>query len=380
MSTLAITAARVLVTLTAVVACVGQVAYLDALSWHRLGWAAPMGAQMSPPFLTLMTTDALVSFVAAGLAIILVLHEGRRDAAGRALGVALAAWSYLTAYSGVTVLLRPDAGPTRSLFEAHFLLVEMAGLAGLVRFSAVFPEPLVGERLAPPPTLPAWLRPAHAVSVWMLRPAAPWIVGSTLLVGLWGLMLARGLPIGDAGLAPLMDLVRLLAAGLVVLNLRRSWGQRGSPDTRSLSWTLVALVCLLSALLLIIGGNVLMGVTDWPEPPFAWRALILDIGVLGFLVTLTMSVLHRGTKSPTETARRIASLTAVVTLGLFLAAGLEALFHGGVLAAFAIRTGVGTVVAIVIVVSTYRSLLRYLDGFFARLPFADSSLPTPPQT
>lgn len=368
MSTLAIIAVRVLVTLLAVIASVGQVAYLDALSWHKLGWATPMGAQMSSPFLTLMTTDALVSFVAAGLAIVLVLHEGSRQAAARSLGLALAAWSYLTAYSGVTVLLRPDAGAARSLFEAHFLLVEMIGLVGLVRFTALFPEPIGTEGLAPPPTMPGWLRPAHTLSVWMLRPSVPWIVGGLLLLGLWALMVARGVAIGDAGLSPLMDLVRLLAATLVVLNLRRSFALGRA--AHRLSWLLVAFVCLLSALLLVIGGNVLMGVTEWPEPPFAWRALLLDVGVLGFLSALAMSVLYRGAANASVGARRIASLATVVTLGLFLAAGLEALFHGGMLAGFSLRTGVGTLFAFVIVVSTYRSLMRYLDGFFAHLQVA----------
>ena len=77
MSTVAVIVIRVLVTLMAVVATVGQVAYLDALSWHRLGWATPMSAHMNPPFLMLMTTDAVVSLVAGALAILLVLHEGR---------------------------------------------------------------------------------------------------------------------------------------------------------------------------------------------------------------------------------------------------------------------------------------------------------------
>ncbi len=365
MSTLSIIAVRVLVTLLAVVASVGQVAYLDALSWHKLGWASQMSAQMSPPFLTLMTTDALVSFVAAVLSIVLVLHEGRRQAAARALALALGAWSYLTAYSGVTVLLQPHAGTARALFEAHFLLVEMVGLVGLVRFTALFPEPLVAEQLEPPPNLPGWLRPVHSVSVWMLRPSAPWVVGGLLLLGLWGLMIARGKAISDAGLSPIMDLVRLLAASLVVLNLRRTWGR--SSDVGRLSWLLVALVCLLSVLLLIIGGNVLMGVTEWPEPPFAWRALLLDVGVLAFLAALAMSVLYRGAANASVAVRRIASLATVVTLGLFLAAGLEALFHGGMLAGFSLRTGVGTLIAFVFVVSTYRSLMRYLEGFFADL-------------
>lgn len=101
------TALRVLVTLVAALAAVAQVAYLDALSWHALGLATPRTASMRPPFLTVMTAHAVVSVVAGVIAVALVLHEGTHDTAARGLGLAMGAWSYLTAYSGATLLLRP---------------------------------------------------------------------------------------------------------------------------------------------------------------------------------------------------------------------------------------------------------------------------------
>jgi len=367
MQNAAATALRVFVTLLAAVAAVAQVAYLDALAWHRLGLAPAMGAQMRPPFLTLMTAHAVVSIVSGVLAVLLVLREGSREPAARSLGLAVGAWSYLTAYSGVTVLLR-DPGGQRMLFDAHFLAVEVAGLVGLIRFTALFPRPLTEQPVEAPPGLPAVLYPFHVVSVWMLRPAAPWIAGAVVLAGLWTLTASAGRPIGDAGLHPVMDAVRFAAAGLVVLNLRRAWGRAAGEDARRLVWLLAALSFLIGTLLVFIGGNVLVAVAEWPEPVLPWRPLLIDVGLVGFLVGMAAGVLYDGPLDPVRVVRSIAAYSAVATLGLFLAAALEALFSGTVLAGFALRTGVGTVVAFAIVLSTHRGLIRALERAFALLP------------
>ena len=367
MASAAPTALRVLVTLLAVVATVAQVSYLDALSWHVLGLTPPMTAQMRPPFLTLMTAHALVSIVAGALAVALVLHEGRRQAAARGLGLALGSWSYLTAYSGVTLMLRPDPGALRSVFEGHFLAVEVVGLIGFLRFTSLFPRSLAEQSLEAPPTLPPALRPFHGASIWMLQPFAPWVVGTVAVVILWGMTVARGLGVGDAGLSPAMDVFRFAAAGLVVVNLRRSWGRATGEEAGRIAWLLVSLAFVTGALLLLIGGNVLMAVTGWPEPVFPWRPLLLDVGLVGFLISLALGILHTGTLEATLVSRRIGAAATLATFGLFLAAGLEALFTGG-LAGFSLRTGVGTLLAFVIVVSTHRGLMRALERAFTQLP------------
>lgn len=364
------TALRVLVTLLAAVAAVAQVGYLDALAWHKLGLTPPVGAQMRPPFLTLMTAHAVVSVVCGVLAVLLVLREGPRERAARGLGLALGAWSYLTAYSGVTLLLR-DPGGDRMLFDAHFLAIEVLGLIGLIRFTALFPSPLLDHALPTPPTLPAPLVPIHHATVWMLRPASTWIAGLIVLVALWALTVMTGQDIGDAGLHPATDAVRFAAAGLVVLNLRRAWGRAGGADVRRLVWLLAALAFLVGTLLVFIGANVLVAVAEWPEPALPWRPLLLDVGLVGFLVGLAAAVLYDGARDPARIVRAIASYSALATVGFFLAAGLEALFSGSVLAGFTLRTGVGTVVAFAIVVSTHRGLIRALERGLALLPAPD---------
>jgi hypothetical protein len=354
------------------VAVVGQVTYLDAISWHKLNLTPQMmGAQMSGAFLSLLTAHAVVSIAAAALAMALALHEGPRQAAARALGLSLGAWAYLLAYSGLTLLLRPAApGLSRTVFEGHFLLVELLGLIGLLRFSALFPAELSARPTPLPPALPPVLGPAHSASVWMLRPHAPWSVAVVLTAGLWLLTLGTGASASDAALHPLMDVFRVGAAALVVINLRRSWGRADAEASARLAWLLVALSTLCGVILLYVGGNVLVGVTEWPEPDVAWRPLLVDLGVLGFLVALALSILYRGSRDPTPLWRRILASSAVASLGLFLAAALEALFAGGVLAAFTLSTGVGTVIAFVTIVTTYRALVRSLDRVIRQIPVA----------
>jgi len=365
---------RALATLLGAVAVVGQVSYLDALSWHKLNLSPQMmNAQMSGAFLTLLTAHAVVSVVAAALAVGLALHEGPRQAASRALGLSLGAWSYLLAYSGITLLLRPTSpGLARTIFEGHFLVVELLGLVGLLRFTALFPKPLLDSPLPAAPTLPAALGPAHVVSVWMLRSWAPWATAFAVAVVLWVVNLFQDGSASDAALLPFMDLFRVAAAGLAVVNLRRSWGRADEEGTARMSWLIVSLAALVGTLLIYIGANILVGVTEWPEPDVAWRPLLVDLGVLGFLIALALSILYRGGRDPRPLGRRILASAAVATLGLVLAAALEALLTGGALAAFSLRTGVGTVIAFVIVVSTHRALIRALERFIQQIPLAES--------
>jgi hypothetical protein len=366
---------RVLITLLGAAAALGQITYLDALSWHKLHLTPEMmSARMSGAFLTLLTAHAVVSIVAAGLAIALALHEGPRQAPARSLGLALGAWSYLLAYSGITLLLRPTApGLSRTLFEGHFLLVELLGLVGLIRFTSLFPDDLSATPLSTPQTLPSALYPLHSASVWMLRPSAPWIVAAVMAAALWAVGASRDAPVAEAALSPAMDLFRVAAAGLTVLNLRRSWTRAEGERALRFCWLLVSLASLVGILLLYIGGNVLVGVTEWPEPDVAWRPLLVDIGVLGFLVFLAMSVLYDGSIDPSRLARRIVASAAVATLGLFLAAGLEAVFGGGLLAGLTFRTGVGTVIAFATVVSTHRALIRSFERLLEQIPVPGTS-------
>lgn len=356
------TIVRVLVILLAVAGTVGHLAYLDALWWHALGLTATMARDVSAATIMLLAAHAVVSIACSVLSIMLVLHEGHRASAARALAVAFGAWSYLMAYSGVTMLLRPvSPGFAREVFEAHFLLVEVLGLSALLRFTSVFPRRLTTAELRPLATLPDALVPFHHVAVFMRGHWAPWITGGLVLIALWGWTVLSGGALSDAGLSPLMDGVRFAAAGLVVMNLRRAWGVSTEGDRDALLWLAAALVILIGSLAILIGGNVLVAVTGFPEPHVAWRPILLDVGTFGFFVSLALSVLDQGGRDPARLTRKVASATVVVTSGLFLAAGLEALLTGGFVASYALRTGVGTAIAFAIVLSTYRSSSRMIE-------------------
>jgi hypothetical protein len=352
---------RVAVILLAVAGTAGHLAYLDALWWHSLGLTATVARDVSGATILLLTAHAVVSFVCSVLSIAMVLSERHRQDAARALGLAFGAWSYLMAYSGATLLFRPPApGMRREVFEAHFLVVEVIGLVGLVRFTSIFPRELTEAELEPMPTLPRVFLPFHHASVLMRGARAPLVAAVVVLVMLWGWMLAAGRPLSDAGLSPAMDLVRFCAAGLVVMNLRRAWTCATEGDRDGLTWLLVALAVLLATLSVLIGGNMLVAVTGFPEPDVAWRPILLDLGLVGFLVAIALSVLDRGRSDPIRALHVTASAGAGVTIGLFLAAGLEAFFSGQLLSGISLRRGVGTALSFAVVLSTYRALQSFI--------------------
>ena len=138
-----------------------------------------------------------------------------------------------------------------------------------------------------------------------------------------------------------MDLVRFMAVGMVVLNLRRSWLAGGAGERADIWWMLVGLALLTAAITLLIGGNVLVSATGWSEPPIAWRPIVLDLGLLGFLWGLSMAVFYTGTIDSAASARRVVALTALALIGLLVATGLETLLSGALVARMSMRPGTG---------------------------------------
>ena len=351
MSPVVPTAVRVAVILLAVAGAAGHVVYLDALWWHQLSLTSALELDVSGATILLLTAHSIVSLVCAGWSVALVLHEGPRSRAARALATTFAAWSYLMAYSGATMLFRPDPGWAREIFEAHFLVVEVLGLAALMRFTSIFPRRLELDELDPLETLPDFLLPIYKAATFMRRPWAPGGIGALGLGSVWGITLLGDGALSDAGLSPVMDLIRFCAAGIVVMNFRRAWTAATEGDRDALTWLLVALACLLGALAFLVGGNMLVAVTGFPEPSVAWRPIVLDLGLIGFLTCVAMSVAYRGPRDPAVVTRGIVTMAAVATAGLFLAASLEALLSGAI----------GAAIAFAVVLSTYRSVARLIE-------------------
>lgn len=342
-------------------------AYLDALYWNALGLGRGIQGTPQSTFLTVILMDAVLTVVTGILALTLAFRREHPWGA-RPLALALAAWSYLVAYSGIIMLLRPaDQGsPARALFAGHFLVVELLGLAALVRFTAEFPAPLAPSDTTPPDALPVGFRGLQHLRRWLLTPAAPWLMGGGLAVVLLGLNKAMGRAAEDAGLWGLMDLVRFGALAVVVANLRRSYLMGSRESRRRLHWLAVGFASLLTALSLIIGGNVLFTATGWSIPVVNWRPLVLDLGVMGLLWGATMGVLYDGALQPGRIGRHLVIAAAALLLALLLAAGLEALFSDALLARVSLPRGTGTVVAFLLVGVAYVRWREVLDSVLSQ--------------
>jgi hypothetical protein len=307
--------------------------------------------------------DAVLTVAMVGFALLLVFQR-RATPAARPLGLAVAVWSYLLGYVGLIALLQPAAGSGagRLLFQSHFLVVEMMGLAALLRFSALFPRPLEPGELRSPESLGPGLGTLQRLRRLLLRPTAPWLaagggVGAALVVG--GVL---GEPPSRAALLGLVDGLRFAALSAVVLNLRRAYLLSTSAERESARWLGVGFALLVASLALLMGGNVLTAVTGWRVAYFNWRPIILDLGLLGFVWGTSMGAVYRGELRSGAVGRGVVAVSALAVVTLLLGAGLEALLSDALLAGLALPRGVGTGLAALAAVGLWLRLPVPLTG------------------
>jgi len=167
----------------------------------------------------------------------------------------------------------------------------------------------------------------------------------------------------DAALSPVMDIIRFLAIGLVVLNLRFSWRDSDAAMRDSMWWLVVGFALLIGLLVLLVIGNILLSAAEWPEPPFPWRPMVLDLGIVGFLWGLSMAVFYAGPMKGAVVLRQSLSVIGVVSLGILLATGLEVLISGSLVAQVALPPGLGAITSILVVGTTSRMSM----GWFGRM-------------
>jgi hypothetical protein len=298
--------------------------------------------------------DAVLTLAMVGFAVLLVFR-GRASPAARPLGLAVAVWSYLLGYVGLIALLQPAGGGAaeRLLFQSHFLVVELVGLAALIRFSVLFPRPLEPGDLRSAESLGPGLSTLQRLRCLLLRPAAPWLaaaggVGAALAVG--GVL---GEPPSRAALLGLVDGLRFAALSVVVLNLRRGYLLSTPLERESARWLGVGFALLVASLALLMGGNVLTAVTGWRVAFFNWRPLILDLGLLGFVWGTSMGAVYRGGLRSGSVGRGVVTVSALAVVTLLLGAGLEALLSDALLAGLALPRGVGTGLAALVTVGLW---------------------------
>lgn len=360
-SPLAKLAYRLVTVVLALLSVVGQVAYLDVLYWNALGLGALAYGGLHPALLSSVVTSAAVTAVAAMVGLTMA-WRGPGDRGARPLGVAMAGWGYMLAYSGLTVLLAPGAGsPWRTAFDIHFLFVEAISLAGLLRFTALFPVPLAPDALQDPDTLPVGLRSLQQLRQWLLTPSGPWVgalVGAFVVLGVNS---AMGRPAEDAALLLLTDGLRMGVLAIVILNMRRAYVLADTAGRRLMFWFAAGFTLLLLAVGVLLGGNVLTAVTGWTVAGFNWRPVVLHLGVLGIIWGAAMGVFYRGGMKPGKLTRRLAVVALAVTLALFLAAGLESLLTG-VASRFRLPEGVGSLASLVAMGFVYARVRRPAEG------------------
>ncbi|MGD8319677.1 MAG: hypothetical protein PVJ02_04470 [Gemmatimonadota bacterium] len=347
-------------------ALASQLAYLDALFWSSLGTTLMGHGSARPALLSSAVSGAFLALF-SGILAVLMAFRTRGERGSYALSISLAAWSYILSYSGLMVLFGPmRSSAWRAPFDAHFLVVEALGLAGLLRFTADFPRPLTPGDLQGPGLLPPWLRPVQHLRRWLLRPAAPWLAGAGACLLAFGVNAAMGRAVQDAAFLSLVDLLRLSVLALVVLNVRRSFLSGTRADRDLVLWLVLGFALLMGAVGLLLGGNVLSAVTGWELPVLNWRPMVLDLGVLGLLWGAARGVSYRGGRRPDVLVRRVTVLSVMGALALFLAAGLESLLAGPRGMQGGLPRGAGTLVALVAVGVLYARTGRPLDGVLER--------------
>ena len=363
---LATLAYRGLTLILSVLAVVGQAAYLDALYWNALGLGPLSHGSLRPALLSAVITGAVVSLAAASLGTAMAIRGDTRRGA-RPLGLALAVWAYLLAYSGMIVLFAPPEGTfLNTVFDGHFLVLEALGLASLLRFTAVFPGHLDLMDLRAPDSLPPGLRTAQRVRIWLLRPAAPWILALGAAAISFAVNTFLGRQLQDTALLALVDLFRLTALTLVVLNLRHAFMSADAGVRSRMVWIVLGFALLVGAVGFVLGGNVLTAVTGWELPRMNWRPIVLDVGVLGLLWGGAMAVFYNGPMDPARLVRRAAIVGGMGTVTLFLSAGLEMLLSGVVAARFSLPYGAGTILGVVAMGVLYTRTVRPLDAFLSQ--------------
>lgn len=314
-----------------------------------------------------MAGDAVLT-LASALAALILVTRAPRGSGGRPLAVALGVWSYLLAYSGVVALLRP-ADPTswqRTLFEVHFLLVELLGLAALIRFTAIFPRPLGAEDLEPSEDLPRFMGPLQRLRTVLLGARAPWVAAVVMLAVAVAVNAAVGRPTQDVGLLVVVDLVRLAALSVVVANLRASYLAATGVQRARLHWLAWGFALLLGTIGLLIGLNVLLTVTGWRIPGFNWRPVLLDLGILSLVMGSVLGVLRPHATDPGPRVRSAVLMSGIVLMTLLLASGIEALFSGALVAGLRLPAGVGTVMAVGIMQVVFTRVRSVMDLFLSQ--------------
>lgn len=402
--TLFSTALRLLAASAAVVGSVPT-----AASFMAFGELRTPGSLVSPDALFYLVANA-AALACAGLTLLIVTRARRRsDATALALSLGFGCLAYSQAFPA---LLFPHSGfdpRPEALGEGLFMVLALAdpwqqarvlapaylAAAAFLRFSVLFPTPLEGASIredragrASPigPSLPSsadpyWLtalvkplgKGDYESYLAFFRSWRVWAAAAGFALVPWA---TPDTAVGDAlvSLAFATAVAAALVLGVVHLGLRYRTLEPG--DRHQILWSVAGFNALLwmailsGALVLLwrLTGATLLG---WPLGFWSGAALI-PLGALALVALLGVGVLLQGAVGPELVIRQTTMNGALVTVLVFLFAGVEELVSDFVGERVGIPSDLGSFVAAGVAAVVFRPLQRILkkvaDRLVARSP------------
>ncbi|HZG44321.1 MAG TPA: hypothetical protein VEY93_15330 [Longimicrobium sp.] len=270
-------------------------------------------APLTPGIIGLMLLLVLAPLSAAGLALVLAWRSWARDDA-RVLAVFLGLLSYALGGEGTWMMLRKSGLPdwAVSMLDTGMPLASVAGMAVMIRFSGIFPRPLLPSDVRPGAS--RFGRVVAGAQAWAmdparLRSAAAWVCGV-------GIVVPQAVSIGTALRGDEIDLVivskylvlaaLLAAVALSAANLRTNYRQADAAGRRQVFWVLEGFLFATAVAVLASALKLLQNATGYQAAQVHWYAFALLAAFLGLLACLAIALFGAGALDPSLALRRTA--------------------------------------------------------------------------
>jgi hypothetical protein len=345
-------------------------------------------ASLTPGVIGLVLLLVLAPLSAAGLALVLAWRSWARDDA-RVLAVFLGLLSYALGGEGTWWVLKRSGLPdwAVSVLDTGMPLAAVAGMAVMIRFSTIFPRPLLLGDVRPGASragrmvagAQAWARdPAR------LRRAAAWFCGMVIVVP-QAISIATGLRGDEIDLVVFSKYLALAAMlGAVTLsaaNLRTNYRRADAAGRRQVFWVLEGFLFATAVAVLASALKLLQNATGYQAAQPHWYALALVAAFLGLLACLSIALFGSGALDPSLALRRTAVSGVLGLLALVLFAVSEQVMQewlGARLGLSARTNGILTGVALGLAFEPLRTRTSaFVERQLARFG-AEAEAPAPP--
>jgi hypothetical protein len=270
-------------------------------------------AHLTPGVVGLVLLIVVAPLSAAALALVLAWRSWARDDA-RVLAVFLGLLSYALGTEGIWMMLQRSGLPdwAVSVLDTGMPLAAVAGMAVMIRFSTIFPQPLSRRDVRPGASRAG--RIVAGAQVWAMDPAglwraAAWFCGVVIVVP-QALSIAtalRGKEIDLVVYAKYLALGAMLAAvTLSAANLRTNYRQADLGGRRQIFWVLEGFLFATAVAVLASALKLLQDATGYQAAQPRWYALALVAAFLSLLACLAIALFGSGALDPSLALRRTA--------------------------------------------------------------------------